>query len=118
FEWSLHVGEARRQGLEVPIIDIVRLKKPAAGLGDKETAIITLGREMAWRHKVSPQTFAAALKALGEQGLVDMSVTLAERANETPLIWVDQHLPLDWQEVAQLPIPILKSPPDIDPRSR
>lgn len=122
FEWSLHVGEALRQGLEKNIIDIVRLKQPPAtwgnAIGEKEAAIITLGREMAEQHRVSSQTYARALKALGKVALVDLSITMATRANETPLIWVDQHMPLDFVEVAPLPINIIKSPPDIFPLSR
>ncbi len=118
FEWTLHAEEALRQGLEMSIVDIVRYKKPVTGLGDKETAIITVGREMAQNHSVSPETFAFALEALGASNLVDMAATMARRANETPLIWVDQHLPLDWEEVVPLPIEIIQSPPDIHPDSR
>jgi hypothetical protein len=121
FEWTLHVEEALRQGLEMPIIDVVRYKKPTEGvpgLGDKESAIINVGREMAEQHFVSPVTFAHALKALGRGNLVDMVVTMATRANETALIWVDQHLPLDWQEKAPMGINIIPAPPDIFPKSR
>ena len=118
FEWSLHLDEALRQGLEKNIIDIVRLKQPPVGIGEKETAIITLGREMAEQHRVSAQTYAHALKALGKVALVDMAITLATRANETPLIWVDQHMPLDYVSVLPLPINIIDSPPDIFPQSR
>jgi 4-carboxymuconolactone decarboxylase len=118
FEWTLHAEEALRQGLEMSVLDIVRYKKPVTGLGDKETAIITVGREMAQTHRVSPETFAQALQALGKSNLVDMVVTMARRANEAPLIWVDQHLPLDWKEVAPLPITIIQEPPDIFPDTR
>jgi 4-carboxymuconolactone decarboxylase len=118
FEWTLHAEEALRVGLERSIVDIVRFKKPVTGLGDKETAIITVGREMAQNHSVSPETFAFALKALGKSNLVDMVVTMARRANETPLIWADQHLPLDWKEIVPMPITIIPSPPDIFPDSR
>lgn len=122
FEWSLHVEEAKRQGVEQNLIDIVRFKKPraewGAGVGEKEAAILTLGREMAEQHRVTPETYAAALKALGKVALVDLAVTMATRANETPLIWVDQHLPLDWPESSPMPINIIKSPADIFPKSR
>ena len=118
FEWSLHMDEALRQGLEKKIIDIVRLKQPAVGIGEKEAAIITLGREMAEQHRVSSETYARALKALGKMALVDMAITLAIRANETPLIWVDQHMPLDYVSAAPLPIDIIDTPPDIFPQSR
>ena len=118
FEWTLHVDEALRQGLEMPIVDVVRYGKPVTGLGEKETAIIEIGREMAEKHNVTSKTFAQALTALGKSNLVDMVITLAQRANETPLIWVDQHLPLGWKEVAPMPITIIPSPPDIFPDSR
>jgi alkylhydroperoxidase family enzyme len=118
FEWSLHMDEALRQGLEKNIIDIVRLKQPAVGIGEKEAAIITLGREMAEQHRVSPETYARALKALGKVALVDLAFTMARRANETPLIWVDQHMPLGYVSAAPLPIDIIESPPDIFPQSR
>ncbi len=118
FEWTLHAEEALRQGLEMSIVDVVRYKKPVTGLGDKETAIITVGREMTQKHNVSSETFSQALTTLGKSNLVDMVATMARRANETPLIWVDQHLPLDWEEVVPLPITIIKSPPDIHPDSR
>ena len=118
FEWTLHAEEALRQGLEMSIVDIVRYKKAVTGLGDKERAIITIGREMAQNHSVSSETFAQALKALGKSNLVDMVVTMARRSNETPLIWVDQHLPLDWKEVVPLPITIIREPPDVFPDSR
>jgi hypothetical protein len=62
--------------------------------------------------------FAFALKALGKSNLVDMAATIARRANETPLILVDQHLPLDWKEVAPMPVTIIPSPPDVFPNSR
>ena len=118
FEWSLHVDEAIRQGLEMNIIDIVRLKQPPVGIGEKEAAIITLSREMAEQHRVSPQTYARALKALGKVALVDIAITVSRRANQTPLIWLDQHMSLDYVDVAPLPINIIKSPPDIFPQSR
>lgn len=118
YEWTLHAEEALRVGLEMSIVDIVRFKKPVTGLGDKETAIITVGREMAQNHSVSAETFAFALKALGKSNLVDMVVIMARRANETPLIWIDQHLPLGWKEIVPMPITVTPSPPDIFPDSR
>ncbi len=118
FEWSLHVGAAIDEGLEMHIIDIVRLKQPPVGIGEKETAIITLSREMNEQHRVSPETFARAHRALGTVSLVDLAVTLAYRSNQTNLVWVDQHMPLGYEVQAELPIEIIESPPDIFPQSR
>ena len=39
--------------IEPAIIDIIKYNKPVAGLGEKETAIISLGREMLGQRKVS-----------------------------------------------------------------
>ena len=64
YEWSLHELEAVSVGLEPAIIDGVRHRRPVAGLGDKEAAIITFGRELG-RHKVAPETYARALKLFG-----------------------------------------------------
>ncbi len=118
FEWSLHVGAAIDEGLEMEIIDIVRLMQPPVGIGEKEAAIIALGREMNEQHRVSPETFARAHKALGTVSLVDLAVTLAYRSNQTNLVWVDQHMPLGYEVQAELPIEIIESPPDIFPQSR
>ena len=118
FEWSLHVAQGIREGLEKKIIDIVRLKQPPVGIGEKEAAIITFGRELVEQHRVSPETYARALKALGKVALVDMAITISRRANETPLIWVDQHMPLGYEVHAELPINIIETPADIFPQSR
>ena len=118
FEWSLHVAQALREGLEMNIINIVRLKQPPVGIGEKEAAIITLGREMAEQHRVSPETYSRALNALGKVALVDIAITVAYRSNQTNLVWVDQHMPLDYEVQAALPIDIIESPPDIFPQSR
>src|SRR5437764_1405681 len=40
YEWSLHEMEAIAVGLDPAVIDIVRNRKPLAGIGDKETTII------------------------------------------------------------------------------
>ncbi len=45
FEWTVHEGVALQEGLEPAIIDVVRLRKPLTGLGEKEASIIRLGRE-------------------------------------------------------------------------
>ncbi len=60
YEWTLHAEEALRVGLDMSVLDVVRYKKPVTGLGDKETAIILVGREMAQNHSVSAETFAFA----------------------------------------------------------
>ena len=126
YEWTLHAEEGLRQGLEKEIVDVLRFKEPligqVKGLGETEAAIIQLGREAVTRHKVTPETYARALKALGKANLVDI-VTLMARYSGTSvrLTVVNQHLPLDWKHIVPLQLPYRwedASPPDIHPESR
>jgi hypothetical protein len=69
FEWSRHELEAVAVGLNPAVIDIVRHPKPLAGLGDQETAIIQIGREMFGTHRLHSETCARALKVFGKRDL-------------------------------------------------
>src|SRR5437867_8930016 len=46
YEWSLHEMEGIAVGLSPAVIDVVRHRKPVAGTGEKESAIIQIGREI------------------------------------------------------------------------
>jgi hypothetical protein len=83
---------------------VVRLKKPLTGVPEKEAAMIQLGREMFQKHRVSSETYARALKALGEKNLVDMCVLMGDYAETAILLTVnDVRLPHD--QPALLPVP-------------
>jgi 4-carboxymuconolactone decarboxylase len=104
FEWTVHEPVALKEGLQPAIIDVVRLKKPLTGVPEKEAAMIQLGREMFQKHRVSSETYARALKALGEKNLVDMCVLMGDYAETAILLTVnDVHLPHD--QPALLPVP-------------
>ena len=77
FEWSAHEPEALREGLEQSIIDIVKYRRDATGLGEKETLIIRLGRELFRQKKVSSQTYAQAVRLFGQRGVVNLSALMA-----------------------------------------
>jgi 4-carboxymuconolactone decarboxylase len=96
FEWTVHEPVGLREGLEPRIIDVVRNRKPLAGVPEKEAAMIQLGRELFQNHKVSSATYARALKALGEKNLIDMCVLMGDYAETAILLTVaDVHLPHD-----------------------
>lgn len=71
--WVSHEPAARRVGVEPAIIDIIKYRKPAAGLGEKETVIIDFGRELFEQKKVSSPTFAASVRLFGRRGTVDLA---------------------------------------------
>jgi 4-carboxymuconolactone decarboxylase len=93
FEWTAHEPPALRAGLDQRIIDVVKFRLPAIGVGDKEAAIIQLGREALGLRKVEPETFARALQLFGRRGLVDMVSLMSHYAATAVLLTTfDQQL--------------------------
>jgi alkylhydroperoxidase family enzyme len=118
YEWSLHEMEALAVALDPAIIDVVRHRRPTAGLPEKAAAIIETGRETFGRHALGAATYARALKALGTTDLVDVVMLMANyAATATRLTAVNQHMPPGWKQT--LPLPFTQ-PDDIhaDSRSR
>lgn len=115
YEWSLHEMEAVSVGLEPRIVDVVRNRRPLTGLGEKEAAIIQLGREIG-QHRVSSETYARALKLFGETDLVDMADLMANYAGTAVnLTAANQWMPPQMKQFLPLPFTM---PADILPDSR
>jgi 4-carboxymuconolactone decarboxylase len=115
YEWSLHEMEAVSVGLEPPIVDVVRHRRPLTGVGEKEAAIIQLGREIG-RHRVTPDTYARALKLFGETDLVDMADLMSNYAGTAiNLTAANQWMPPQMKQFLPLPFAM---PDDIFPDSR
>ncbi len=116
YEWSLHEMEALAVALDPKIIDVVRHRRPTAGLPDKAAAIVELGRETFSTHALSAATYARALNALGKTNLVDVVMLMANyAATATRLTAFNQHMPPGWKQT--LPLPFTQ-PDDIHPDSR
>ncbi|MSO81975.1 MAG: carboxymuconolactone decarboxylase family protein [Acidobacteria bacterium] len=105
YDWTRNEASARRDGLDPAVIDIVRLRKPLTGLGEKEAILIQFGRELFGRHNVTAETYARAKQVFGQRDLSDFVVGLmAQHAREAALLTAfDQHLPPG--QTPQLPIP-------------
>ena len=115
YEWSLHEMEALSVGLEPQVADVVRNRRPLTGLGEKEAAIIQLGREIG-RHKVAPETYARALRLFGETDLVDAVDLMSNYAGTAiNLSAANQWLPPQMKQFLPLPFTM---PDDILPDSR
>jgi hypothetical protein len=94
YDWTVNEPAAAADGLEATIIDAVRRNASLTGVGDKEAAIIQLGRELFDAHNVRQETYARALKQLGERDLVDIVGLMAQHAADAVLLAAfDQHLP-------------------------
>jgi 4-carboxymuconolactone decarboxylase len=77
-QWEEHGwNSAESKPVEREIIDTIKYCKPVKGLGEKESAIIKLGREMFGVKKVSSPTFAEVLRLFGKRGTVDLVELMA-----------------------------------------
>ena len=116
YEWSLHEMEAIAVGLDPAVIDVVRHRKPLSGIGQKESAVVQVGREIFGKHKLSSETYARALKLFGERDLVDLVDLMANYAGTSARLTVfNQHMPPGWKQFLPLPF---TPPDDIHPDSR
>jgi 4-carboxymuconolactone decarboxylase len=76
-EWTAHEPAALKAGLDPKTIDIVKYRKPIAGVPDQEAAIIKLGREVLKDKKVSSETYAEAVKVFGVQAVIEIVLLMA-----------------------------------------
>jgi 4-carboxymuconolactone decarboxylase len=104
YEWTAHEPQGLQAGLQPEIVDIVRYRKAATGLAEKDAAIIDLGREVLGKHHVSSATFVRAQSLFGNQGLVNIVSLMGDYASTAILLNAfDQHIRL--ADKALLPIP-------------
>jgi 4-carboxymuconolactone decarboxylase len=95
YDWTMNEPEARKDGLEASVIDVVSGHKPTTGLTEKDASLIELGRELFSKHVVAATTYARVVKVFGERDLVDLVSVMGQHANEeTMLAAFDQHLPV------------------------
>ena len=104
YEWTMHELEARDQGLDPAIIDIVRDRKPVTGLAEKETIIIQVGRDLLTKHHVSSELCAQAVKVFGDRDAVDLVGIMAQHTASGALLTAfDQQLPPSQEPLLPLP---------------
>ncbi len=77
YVWNAHAPLARQAGVSDALIDAMRDKKPLPPLGADEAALLSYGREFFQTHKVSQETFQAALGQFGAQHLVELTTLMA-----------------------------------------
>ena len=104
FEWTAHEISGLKAGVEPAIIDLIKYRRPITGLGEKETVIIRLGRELFAQRKVSSDTFAATLRLFGRKGVVDLISLMANYSATAALLnAVDMQLPEGQEPLLPLP---------------
>jgi 4-carboxymuconolactone decarboxylase len=71
YEWNAHYQIALKAGLKPEIANAIAEDRRPAGMSDEETILYDFCRELHRDKSVSDATYAKALKAFGEQGVVD-----------------------------------------------
>jgi len=72
YEWAVHVGEARRAGLEPEVIDAVGRDVAVPALKGLDAVVHAFARELVTIGRVSDRRYDDALEALGEVVVVDL----------------------------------------------
>lgn len=103
--WTITEIAALKDGLSAAVIDVVRLRRPLTGVGEKEATLIQFGRELFGQHYVTADTYARARHLFGQRDLSDFVVNvLAPHARDAVLLTAfDQHLPAGQKPLMPVP---------------
>jgi putative methionine-R-sulfoxide reductase with GAF domain/alkylhydroperoxidase family enzyme len=86
FEWAAHEAAALAEGIPRDVIDVVRHRKPIGGLAEEDAIVIELGREIFADRRVTPATFARALRRFGRRKLIDLVALMGNYAATAALL--------------------------------
>lgn len=76
FIWHAHAAHARQVGLSDALVDAIRDKRPLPAVSADESIVLNYGTEFFKNHKVSQETFDAALSHLGARGLTELTTLM------------------------------------------
>lgn len=91
FEWYAHKRAALAAGLDTRIVDAIARGRRPARMSAEETALYDFCDELLKTHRVGDATFAAAVAAFGERGVVDIIGTVGYYAMVSMLLNVDEY---------------------------
>ena len=76
FEWAVHAPLALEQGLQESTLDDLAQGRRPSGMAADEALVFDLCAEVIKNRGLSDATYAEAVDALGEQGLIDLLATV------------------------------------------
>lgn len=76
YEWHAHKPLALEAGLSAAVIDDLQAGRRPTRMQPDEAVVYDFCTELRERRRVSDATFAAAVKTLGEQGVVDLMAAM------------------------------------------
>jgi 4-carboxymuconolactone decarboxylase len=80
YVWNAHAPAARRAGVSDALVDALRERRPLPPMSPAEAAVINYATEFFQTHKVSQQTFQAALDQFGAQHLTELTALMGNYA--------------------------------------
>jgi len=86
FEWAAHEPEARKEGVDARVIDVIKQRLPTAGLAEADATVIALGREIFRDRKVTSETFAKGKALFGPNKLVDLVLLMGNYAGTAAML--------------------------------
>jgi 4-carboxymuconolactone decarboxylase len=72
YEWDVHAPLARQGGLKPAIIEAIADGRRPQGMAEDEDTVYTFCEELHRTQSISDATYARAVTAFGEQGVIDM----------------------------------------------
>ena len=76
YVWNAHAPAARREGVSDALVDAIRDNESLPPMAPDEAAVVAYCREFYADHKVSKETFDAALEQFGSQHLVEITTLM------------------------------------------
>ena len=80
YVWNAHAPAARREGVSDAIIDALRERQSLPDMAGDEQAVINYVTEFYANHRVSGDTFQAAMDQFGPQHLVELTTLMGQYA--------------------------------------
>jgi 4-carboxymuconolactone decarboxylase len=94
YEWSGHEPAALQFGVSQKAVDTIKFNRPIQGLPEDETVVIQMGRQILREHRLKPDLYAHAVKLFGQQGTMELSITMGDYVMAgIMLITADHQLP-------------------------
>jgi 4-carboxymuconolactone decarboxylase len=91
FEWNAHSNAARNFGLDSGIVDAIAAGRRPRSMDAEQTALYEFVDELLNEHRVSDDTFNAAVASFGERGVVDVIGTVGYYAMVSMFLNVDEY---------------------------
>lgn len=75
FEWTVNENSGRAAGVREEAIEALRHRRAPQGLTPEEAIVVRYGLELLRNHRISDETYQAAVQLLGLQGVTDLTIS-------------------------------------------